>query len=237
LHVDGRLEPVLREVDGKTLSATNFVLQDRLGRLWVTISTRQWPISRAFSPLGGPVIADGYLVLIDDKGARVVADDLAFANEVRLDPDGRHIYVAETYARRISRFAIDRAGGLSDRTVFAQFGHGTFPDGLAFDAERHLWVVSVTSNRLFRVAPDGDQTLLFEDNVPEHLAWFEERLLQGTLRREDVQQAPSRVLKNIASITFGGPDLKTVYLGSLGGDRIAVFRSPVAGEPLVHWLY
>lgn len=38
-----------------------------------------------------------------------------------------------------------------------------------------------------------------------------------------------------ASVTFGGPDLKTVYIGSLRGTRIPFFRSPVAGLPMVHW--
>lgn len=237
LHRDGRLEAALRDVDGEALAATNFVLQDRSGRLWVTISTRQWPISKAFSPLNGPIVADGYLVLIDKKGARIVAEGLAFANEVRLDRDEKHIYVAETYARRISRFAIGADGSLSDRTVFTQFGHGSFPDGLAFDAEGHLWVVSMTSNRLFRVAPDGAQTLLLEDSEPAYVDLIEERITAGTLRREDVQKTASRVFKNIASVTFGGRDLKTLYLGSLGGDRIAVLRSPVAGQPLVHWTY
>ncbi len=39
----------------------------------------------------------------------------------------------------------------------------------------------------------------------------------------------------LASETFGGPDLRTVYLGSLKGSRIPYFRSPVPGLPMVHW--
>jgi sugar lactone lactonase YvrE len=232
---DGAIEPVLREVDGQALSATNFVLRDWQGRLWLTISTRQWPISRAFSPLRGPITADGYLVLIDQRGARIVADNLAFANEVRLDPGGRELYVVETYARRISKFDVDDRSNLSSRTSWTEFGHGSFPDGIAFDAEGFLWVASMTSNRLFRVAPDGEQTLLLEDTDPDYLDTIEQRLEAGTLRREDVQQVRSKLLKNIASVTFGGPDLRTVYLGSLGGDSIAALRSPVAGKPLPHW--
>jgi SMP-30/Gluconolactonase/LRE-like region len=224
LSRDGAIEPVLREVDGQVLSATNFVLRD-----W------QWPISRAFSPLRGPVTADGYLVLIDERGARIVADNLAFANEVRLDPGGHELYVVETYARRISKFDVDDRSNLSSRTSWTEFGHGSFPDGIAFDAEGFLWVASMTSNRLFRVAPDGEQTLLLEDTDADYLDTIEQRLEAGTLRREDVQQVQSKLLKNIASVTFGGPDLRTVYLGSLGGDSLAVLRSPVAGEPLPHW--
>jgi hypothetical protein len=39
----------------------------------------------------------------------------------------------------------------------------------------------------------------------------------------------------LSSVTFGGPDMKTVYLGSLMGTSIPCFRSPVAGLPMVHW--
>ena len=44
-------------------------------------------------------------------------------------------------------------------------------------------------------------------------------------------------LKNIASVAFGGPDLKTVYLGNLAGDRILMFTSPIAGAEPVQWRY
>jgi gluconolactonase len=39
----------------------------------------------------------------------------------------------------------------------------------------------------------------------------------------------------MTSVTFGGPDLKAVYLGSLRGTTIPYFQSPVAGLPMVHW--
>ncbi len=38
-----------------------------------------------------------------------------------------------------------------------------------------------------------------------------------------------------SSVTFGGEDLKTVYIGSLRGTRVPYFRSPVAGLPMIHW--
>jgi hypothetical protein len=39
----------------------------------------------------------------------------------------------------------------------------------------------------------------------------------------------------MASLTFGGPDLRTVYLGSLMGTTIPYFQAPVAGLPMAHW--
>jgi gluconolactonase len=44
-----------------------------------------------------------------------------------------------------------------------------------------------------------------------------------------------RIAPLMASVTFGGKDLKTVYLGSLRGTTIPYFRSPVAGLAMVHW--
>jgi len=38
----------------------------------------------------------------------------------------------------------------------------------------------------------------------------------------------------MASVNFGGPDLRTIYLGSLMGSRLPLFRSPVAGLPPTH---
>ena len=98
-----------------------------------------------------------------------------------------------------------------------------------------MWVASIVSNRLIRVDPSGDQEIVLEDSAPDHLAQVEEKMAAGTLKREDMQNSPSKVLKNISSIAFGGPDLRTAYLGSLGGDTIATFRAPVAGDPPAHW--
>ena len=39
----------------------------------------------------------------------------------------------------------------------------------------------------------------------------------------------------MANLTFGGPDLRTVYIGSLPGMTIPYFRSVVADQPMIHW--
>ncbi len=62
--------------------------------------------------------------------------------------------------RRLSRFPLHADGSLGAKQVVTEFGPGSFPDGLAFDEEGHAWVVSIVSNRLIRVAPDGSQTRL-----------------------------------------------------------------------------
>ncbi len=134
-------------------------------------------------------------------------------------------------------FGLAVNGDLSGRDTFASFGHGTFADGIAFDAEGHLWVTSIISNRLFRIAPDGAAALVFEDGLPDHIDRIEHALADGSISRDLMYLKSGHSVQNVASIAFGGPDLRTAYLGSLVGDTLATFRSPVAGLPLPHWRY
>lgn len=228
---DGNAEPILFEADGVAMIACNFVLLDDAGRLWVSVSTRQVPRTLSFNP----EVADGFIVLSDRHGARIVADGIGFTNETRVSPDGKWLYVNETYGRRMSRFAIGDGGSLGAKEVVTVFGHGTYPDGLAFDADGGVWATSVVSNRLIHVAPDGAQTVVLEDSDPAHVAAVEAAYLAGTMERSHVEVITSKALGSLSSLAFGGSDLRTAYLGSLVGERLVTFRSPVAGAPMAHW--
>jgi sugar lactone lactonase YvrE len=221
------VEPWLLVVDGEPLPPTNFVLPLADGGAYVTVSTRRQPRALGYRREGG----DGFIVHVDGRGrARIVADGLGYTNEVALHPAGGWLYVNETFARRLSRLPLRADGSLGARETVARFGPGTFPDGLAFDVEGHAWVVSIVSNRLIRVAPDGAQTLWLEDADPDHLAWVEAAFEAGTMGREHLDRdPPDRVLRNISSIAFTGLDRRTAVLGCLLGDRLATLRLPVAG--------
>jgi sugar lactone lactonase YvrE len=233
---DGELIPEVVAVEGMALPPTNFVhAEPHEGgvRLWVAISTRHVPREQAFRR----DVADGYIVLKDGSEVRIVADGLGFTNETKVDPSGGWLYVNETMARRLSRFAILNRGDLGRRETVAEFGDGTFPDGFEFDVEGGIWIASVVSNRLLRIAPDGRQTIILEDADPEAAARAERHYAENRLSRADIDAGRERALGNLSSVTFGGPDLKTVYLGSLFGERIATFRSPIAGARPPHWDY
>jgi hypothetical protein len=233
---DGNLVPEVLEVEGERLPATNFVNADHSSgalRLWVSVSTRHVPREQAFRR----DVADGYIVLKDERGTRIVADGLGFTNENKLDPSGRFLYVNETMARRLSRFPVRDDAGLGPRETVAEFGAGTFPDGFEFDAEGGIWIASVVSNRLLRIAPDGRQQVILEDSDPEVVARVERKYQEGALERADIDAGRARPLGNLASIAFGGPDLRTAYLGALFAGRIATFRAPIAGAEPPHWRY
>jgi hypothetical protein len=232
---DGELVPELLEVDGMALPPTNFANAEHTTgalRLWVSVSTRKVPREQAMRS----DVADGYIVLKDARGARIVADGLGFTNENKLDPSGRWLYVNETMARRLSRFAL-KGDGLGRRETVAEFGEGIFPDGFEFDAEGGIWIASVVSNRLLRIAPDRSRHVVLDDSDPEAIARAERRFAEHRFGRADIDAGRDGVLGNLASVTFGGPDLKTVYLGSLFAERLATFRSPIAGARPPHWAY
>jgi len=233
LQRDGRTTPFLLQADGVDLPPTNFVVEDAAGRFWITVSTRLAPRDLGYRRS----CDDGFIVMVEASGARIVADGLGYTNECLVDISGKWLYVNETFGRRLSRFLIGSDGSLGSRQVVTEFGPGTFPDGLAQDAEGHFWITSIVSNRLIRVAPDGKQTVWLEDCEAAHLEWVEQAYATNTLGRPHLDGVKSQVLKNISSLAFGGADLRTGYLGCLLGDSVATLQMPVAGHPPLHWSY
>jgi gluconolactonase len=64
-----------------TSESTSYDCLDSKNRLWMAFSTREshwWPAAAHPRP-------DGYIVLLDEKGPRIVRDDIFFTNEIRLD--------------------------------------------------------------------------------------------------------------------------------------------------------
>jgi gluconolactonase len=230
---DGRAATLLEEVDGQRTHQCQLRFYDRQGRLWVTCLTREdhwWPAVAHARP-------DGFIVLVDDRGARIVADGIYATNEARLDAEERYLYVAETMKARILRFPVRADGSLGEREVFGPdgLGPGGFVDGFTFDAEGSLWVTTVVRNGLGVLTRDGDWHVVVEDPREDVLATFVDKLTAGTATPEDMLAAAGPRLQFPTSLCFAGPDLRTVYVGSLAMSRLPTFRSPVPGLPMRHW--
>jgi sugar lactone lactonase YvrE len=233
LQRNGETTPVVTDVDGHELPPTNYPLLDANGRLYVTVSTRLKPRALGYRR----TCNDGFIVLHDENGTRIVADGLGYTNEIAFDASGRWLYVNETFTRRLSRFPVRADGSLGQKEVFTEFGAGTFPDGMAFDESGAIWIVSIVSNRLIRVAPNGEQSIWLEDADREHLVEVEAAYENSTMGRPHLDGIRSKVLRNISSIAFGGPDRRTGYLGCLLGERIASIKMPEPGLMPLHWSY
>ena len=81
---DGKVRPFLEAVDGVELPPSNYVALDARGRVWITVSTRLVPRARGYRR----DVADGFIVRVDARGARIVADGLGYTNEALVNPDG-----------------------------------------------------------------------------------------------------------------------------------------------------
>ena len=230
LFPDGSSEAVCTHIDGESLPPANFVIRDRTGRIWFTVSTRKVPRADDYRPDANT----GFIAVIENGEARIVANGLGYTNELAFSPDGNFAYVNETFARRVTRFSVSKAGSLSDPQTIARLGPGDFPDGLVLDETGALWITSIVSNRVIRVTPDGVERML-EESDSEHLAEVERAFQNHCMARPHLDGSPARTLRNISSLAFGGPDMCTAFLGCLLGDRIIAVETPVKGLPPLHY--
>jgi gluconolactonase len=221
----GEVEVVCREVDGRTLTASNYPILDRQGNIWCANSTFAQPWPKA---LDGR--ADGFLFRIRPDGrAETMADGIQFANGLALDADESHIYVCQTTGCNVIRYAIraDRRLGPAEPygpvlgTPFPASADPTAPpapgvlagvgvtDGCGFDVEGNLWVTLVAANRIVAITPGGDVVPILEDPAGE-------------------------LIRQPTNVTWGGAFMKDLYIGSIASDYVVRTRSPVAGLPLLH---
>lgn len=114
---------------------------------------------------------------------------IGIANTVAWSPDGRRFYFADTLRNVIGVWDYDAATGTiaNERPFFTGFERGS-PDGSAMDSAGYLWNARYGGSCVVRIAPDGSVDRIVEMPVA----------------------APT-------TCTFGGPDLKTLYITSAGG--------------------
>ena len=126
----------------------NEIVADPAGHVYVN--------GGGFDLMAGEPPAPGMIALLTGDGrAQQVAGDLHFPNGMAVTPDGLTLICAESYAGRLSAFAIAPDGSLQDRRAWAEI-EGSAPDGIALDAEGAVWYADVPNRRCVRVAEGGE---------------------------------------------------------------------------------
>jgi len=219
--------------NGTLLPPTNFVATDKHGRIWITVSTTKTPRSADYRPSANT----GFIAMAHpgESNARIVADNIGYTNECVVDLDQAAVFVNETFGRRLTRFDLADDGSLTNRSVVTRFSNGTYPDGVTIDDEGNFWVTSIVSNRIIKVSPDGDQTLILEDCDNVFLKNVESAYEQNRMGPEHLASTGNTGLANISSLAFGGEQLSTVYIGNLLGHCLHCFEANVKGRKPVHW--
>jgi gluconolactonase len=230
---EGATKVLADSIEGEPIGKVNFVLRDSQDRIWITVSTR---IKNWMHALRTD-LPDGYIARYIDGKFRIVADGFHFTNEIRMDAREEFMYVVETTGGCVSRLRVGKDGSLSNREVFgpSSLGKGAWPDGIAFDSLGNLWGTMVYSDKLFVLSPQGEFRLLLDEGDPKKVEALEKAFFENTVNEQVLFTTGQGIAPWMASVTFGGPDLQTIYIGSLKGKRIPYFRAPAPGLPMVHW--
>ncbi|MGP8187779.1 MAG: SMP-30/gluconolactonase/LRE family protein [Terracidiphilus sp.] len=230
---DGSTRVLADSIDGEPIGKVNFVLRDSQDRIWITVSTR---IKNWMHALRTD-LPDGYVARYIDGKFHIVADGFHFTNEIRFDAKEEWLYVVETTGGCISRLRVDPNGKLSGREVYGptNLGKGAWPDGIAFDSYGNLWGTMVYSDKLFVLTPEGELKILLDEGDPKKVAALEEQFFAARVTEEVLFATGQGIAPWMASVCFGGSDLRTVYIGALKQKRIPSFRVPIPGLPMVHW--
>ena len=91
----------------------------------------------------------------------------------------------------------------------AQRGQLGATDGCGFDQDGNLWVTLPMANKVVAINPAGDVFTVLSD--PE-----------------------GRIMRTPTNVSWGGVDLRDLYIGSIATDYVVHVRSPIPGMPLVH---
>lgn len=216
----GRHETLLTHVQGRRLTSCNYPVIDRAGNIWCANSTQAdtWP-----QALDGR--ADGFIfVLRPDGSSEIVADNVQFPNGLALSADETALFCARTSGADAWRFEIlpgqrlgpgapygPKLGRLAARGETVDPAELGYTDGVGFDSEGNLWVTLPAANKIVAITPAGEVVTVAHDPTGE-------------------------VINHPTNVTWGGPDLKDLYVGSIRAGYVLKTRSPVAGQAHVHQL-
>jgi sugar lactone lactonase YvrE len=144
----------------------------------------------------------GALYRFDGKNVVTMDDGYIITNGPAVSPDGRTLYHTDTLDKRVYAFDLAEDGSLSNKRLFAEITDGGWPDGMAVDAEGHVWIAVFRGWRIERRDPSGAKV--------------------GEVRFP---------CSNITKLAFAGDDLRTVYATSarkgLSAEELA--QQPLAG--------
>lgn len=219
----GQIENLVSEINGRKLYGSNYPQVDSRGRIWCSHST--WgPVDAAFNGQNDGLI---YRYELDGK-VTVLAENIQMANGIAFDHDEKNLFVCQTTGCDVLRYPINGDGSLGkparygpklglsgaevqDRRPLtpelrSQLGA---TDGCGFDQEGNLWVTLVMANKVIAITPGGEVVTMLSDPA-------------------------GKLMRMPTNVSWGGPGMRDLYIGSVVSDYVVHVPSPIPGMPLVH---
>jgi sugar lactone lactonase YvrE len=198
------------KLEGWPAVRLNDARADPRGSLWAGSMRNNVNPDGSSGEAGGQ---DGILHRIDPDGRVTVhRRDIGISNTLGWSPDKKRFYSGDSLANVIWGYDYDAASGAITNEIpfFQNFDRG-LPDGSTVDAAGYLWNCRYHGGCIVRVAPNGA-----------------------------VDRVVEMPVKNITTCTFGGSDLRTLYVTTASaqaapGERLAgglfAIRCEVRGQP------
>ena len=196
-HTDGTKTILVDQFEGKRLNSPNDLALDRQGRIWFTDPRYGDQSGRALDHDSVYRItppADGSTPWAIER----LTFDTTRPNGLLLAPDEQTLYVAqsdyeETAKRELRAYPVNADGTLGTYIVLHDFGAARGIDGMCFDMQGNIvatcgWELSGPGPRIAVFAPDG--AVLEEHPVPAGRP---------------------------TNCTYGGADLRTLYVTTIDG--------------------
>ncbi|WAC24634.1 SMP-30/gluconolactonase/LRE family protein [Blastomonas sp. SL216] len=200
----GAVETLYKDGDfGCTLRGPNDIVFDNAGGFWFTDHGKTRPRQRDVTGV--------FYARADGSLLKEVIFPMENPNGIGLSPDGKRLYVAETYTCKLWAYDIAGPGeiafsqgllGPSGTFLYSPPGY-TFFDSLGVDGEGNVCVATIGQSGISVVSPEGELVEFVATDDPF-----------------------------TTNICFGGPDLKTAYITLSGTGRLVKMDWPRSGAKL-----
>jgi gluconolactonase len=154
---DGTITVLADRFDGKRLNSPNDIVCARDGAIWFTDPTfgiaGHWEGEPA-----PPELPHAVYRLPPDGPPQRVIDDLKGPNGLAFSPDESELYVVESRAephRRLWAYRVGANGALSNKRLVIDAADGGALDGIAIDAQGHIWCGYGSNGRVPSAGLDG----------------------------------------------------------------------------------
>jgi gluconolactonase len=154
---DGTITVLADRFDGKRLNSPNDIVCARDGAIWFTDPTfgiaGHWEGEPAT-----PELPHAVYRLPPDGALQQVITDLKGPNGLAFSPDESELYVVESRAephRRLWAYRVGAGGVLTSRRHVLDAADGGALDGIAVDAQGHIWCGYGSNGRVPSVGLDG----------------------------------------------------------------------------------